>query len=89
MLAVIHPRLSGDLSITSDFDIDLEIKDPWWVNPDTDEQPDPPIFHTISAGTNYEVFLDQDPNQGMQYYSLRAPDTLMVTQSDIWVFDRW
>ncbi len=68
-----------------------EIKDPWWVDPAIDQQHDPPVFHTVSQPGQYQVFLNQNPNNepDKPYYSLRAPSVGQVTQSDIYVFDGW
>jgi hypothetical protein len=76
------------VSITKQYgDEAIEIKDPWWKDPATNQRHNPPIYQTL-FGSSYNVFLNQNPDDG-PHYRLKVPHIGQVTGSDIYVFDHW
>ena len=63
--------------------ISMEIQDPWLSQNETD-------FTEITGGI-HEVFLNQNDQfqDGIPIYRLRAPNIGGATQSEIYVFDQW
>jgi len=72
----------------SDFNIQLELQDPRWLNLETGEQTGN-VFVPVNG--SYKVFLDQNEffNDTDPIYCLRAPHIGQVTDSDIYFFDYW
>ena len=68
----------------------LLIQDPWFVNAENEVRFDPPVYQEVASGSNYPVFLDQNPTfeDNIPIYHLKAP-AVYATASDIMVFDRW
>jgi hypothetical protein len=76
------------VSITKQYgDEAIEIKDPWWKDPATNQRHNPPIYQTL-FGSSYNVFLNQNPDDG-PHYRLKVPHIGQVTTSNIYVFDHW
>ena len=73
------------ITFTSNNDIAIDILDPWRVNGSGQQ----PGNEYIPVDGQYQVFLNQDPNQGMQNYSLRAPYYDGTDQNNIWIFKEW
>ncbi|GEM_PF-3420156 len=64
--------------------IEIDFHDPWYYDETTQTQPD--NFRPITPG-QYQVFLDQQPDQGA-HYRLKAP-LLTSADGEYYVFNRW
>ena len=80
-------KVQEAVNISSNRQVELQFKDPWYYDETTHSQPDD--FRPISPG-QYQVFLNQNPQFRDEYpiYRLKAP-YVVATQSDIYVFDHW
>jgi hypothetical protein len=67
--------------ITSDHEISLSIKDPWYVSGGEQNND----FYTLSD-TTYEAFLAQDPDDEEEFYAIK---TVQFIGTDSLGFNRW
>jgi hypothetical protein len=80
-----------NITITSDFEQNFSISDPWWIDPATGEQHTNPVFHEIGNEGNYSLFLNQYPdpqNPNQPYYSIAAQKH-HATSDAIYEFSHW
>lgn len=63
---------------------EIDIQDPWFRDTNGIQQGN----EWVDVTGQYEVFLDQQPNQG-QFYSIRTPQLAGVTQDNIIGFVEW
>tara|TARA_B100000315_G_scaffold260670_1_gene323883 strand:+ start:11346 stop:13832 length:2487 start_codon:yes stop_codon:yes gene_type:complete len=84
---VVFSLLPSDIIETT---LPVEIKDPWWMDPISGDQPG--TFQVIQNDGSHEVFLNQggyDPNNlQFPYYSIWSPLSIEY-ENDLWVFNQW
>jgi hypothetical protein len=67
---------------------ELQIQDPWLINPDLDERYETPVYKQISPHDEWNIFIGQDPTSGPAYY-FKAPGPLYANTTAIYEFDHW
>ncbi|MBC8395359.1 MAG: hypothetical protein H8E08_00115 [Candidatus Marinimicrobia bacterium] len=63
----------------------VKLADPWFLDAQNQQ---PNEFINLEDTNVYSVFLEQDPNQGMQSYKVKAPN-LFATVDGIYEFTGW
>lgn len=84
-----------EISIQSNINtafLQLEIMDPWWVDPESGIQPDEPVYQPLMPADDgniyYKIFVDQHPNNSPAFYSFRTSQ-LVLDHPDIFEFSGW
>ncbi|MBN1183202.1 MAG: hypothetical protein JXB49_12990, partial [Bacteroidales bacterium] len=67
----------------------IAIRDPWYVNSLNQQLNQFYRLEMTTDTTIYQVFLKQNPSQGMKYYSIKAPICGGADQSYLYEFNHW